>query len=240
MRIRFYTYAALISVIIVISLATGCEKIPTQVITAEPVNKVAVATISEIDGSGITGTATFTEVDAGIHVVIEVQNTTPGLHAMHLHTGSCADIGPHWHPMGVPAGTPGIPVVQATLNTPPIGIGEIGNISVGEDGTGTLAFTTPFWSLGGDPNTDILDKLIMIHETADTFLTNPHVHNMQMQMGTDIEMEMSMEMDTQMIQPHEHPLGTPPHSHANTSVVVPPIQTGGGARIGCGMIALTE
>lgn len=220
----------LIILIITVGLATGCEKIPTQVITAAPVDKVAVATISEIDGSGITGTATFTEIGEGVHVTIEIQNTTSGLHAMHLHTGSCTDIGPHWHPMGIPAGTPGIPVVQATRDTPPIGIGEIGNISVGEDGTGILAFTTPVWSVGGDSNTDILGKLIMIHETGDTFLTNPHAHHMN----------MNMEVNTQMVQPHEHPPGTPPHSHANTSAVVPPIQPGGGARIGCGKIVLRE
>lgn len=235
MNTKSYTYTVLIILIITIGLATGCEKIPTQVITAAPVDKVAVATISEIDGSGITGTATFTEVDRGVHVTIEIQNTTSGLHAMHLHTGSCTDIGPHWHPMVIPAGTPGIPVVQATRDTPPIGIGEIGNISVGEDGTGILAFTTPFWSLGRDPNTDILGKLIMIHETGDTFLTNPHhAHTMNTQM------DMNMEADTQMVQPHEHPPGTPPHSHANTSATVPSIQPGGGARIGCGTIVLIE
>lgn len=237
MNIRPYTYTVLIPLIIVTCFVLGCEKIQTQTITVDPVDKVAVATISEIDGSGITGTATFTEVDGGIHVVIEIQNATPGLHAMHLHTGSsCADAGPHWHPMGTPAGTPGIPVVQATLDTPPIGIGEVGNISVGEDSTGIIEFITPFWSLGGDPNTDILGKLIMIHETGDTFLTNPHVHQMQMQ--TETNMEMGMQMET--TQPHTHPLGTPPHSHANTSSVVPPIKLGGGAKIGCGMIALME
>ena len=237
MNSRPYTYTALIILIIVAGLVTGCEKIPIEIITAELVDKIAVTTISEIDGSDITGTATFTEVDEGVHVIIEVQNTTPGLHAMHLHTGSrCADSGPHWHPMGIPAGTPGIPIVQATRNTPPIGIGEVGNISVDADGTGRLEFTTPFWSVGGDPNTDILGKLIMIHETGDTFLTNPHAHHMSMQM----DMNMNMEVDTQMVQPHEHPPGTPPHSHANASATVPPIQPGGGAKIGCGMIVLME
>ena len=235
MNTKTYTPATLIILITVIFLLTGCEKIPTRVITAVPVDKVAVATISEIDTSGIIGTATFTEVEGGVHIVIEIQNATSGLHAMHLHTGSCTDIGPHWHPMGVPAGIPGIPVIQATLDTPPIGIGEIGNISVSEDGTGILEFTTPFWSLDGDPNTDILGKLIMIHETGDTFLTNPHhAHTMNTQM------DMNMEVDAQMVQPHEHLPGTPPHSHANTSATVPPIQPGGGARIGCGVIALIK
>ncbi|MCE2413500.1 superoxide dismutase family protein [Candidatus Poribacteria bacterium] len=212
-------------------LVTGCEKIPTQMITTEPIDKVAVATISEIEGSGLTGTATLTETDGVVHVVIEIQNATPGLHAMHLHIGSsCNDIGPHWHPMGVPAGTPGIPVVQATLDTPPIGVGEVGNISVGEDGTGILEFKTPFWSIGGDSETDILGKLIMVHETGDTFLTNPHAQHM------NIQMDMNMET----VQPHFHPAGTPPHSHANPQTTTPPIQPGGGAKIGCGLIELMK
>ena len=228
MDIKRYTYTVLIPLIIATCLVSGCEKISTQTITAEPVDKIAVATISKIEGSGLTGTATFTEVNEAVHVVIEVQNATPGLHAMHLHTGnSCIDIGPHWHPMGISAGIPGIPIVQATRDTPPIGVGEVGNISVGEDGTGILEFKTPFWSVGGDPNTDILGKLIMVHETGDTFLTNPHASHKNMQM----DMEMT---------PHFHPPGTLPHSHPNTQMNVPAIQPGGGAKIGCGLIELME
>ena len=110
-------------------------------------------------------------------VRIEIRNATPGLHATHLHTGTCTDVGPHWHPMGVPAGTVGVPIAEATPDMPPIGVGEIGNIPVGEDGTGSLVFSTPLWSLGGEPNTDILGKLILIHETGDTFQTHPHAHH---------------------------------------------------------------
>lgn len=233
MNTRSYVYTALIILTAVACLGTGCEKIPSQITTVELVDKIAVATLYEENGSGLTGTATFTEMDGMVHVFIEIQGATSGLHAIHLHTGSsCDDIGPHWHPMGIPAGTPGIPVVQATLNTPPIGVGEVGNISVGEDGTGTLEFQTPFWSLGGDPNTDILGKLMMIHETGDTFLTNPHASHKNTQMDMNMEIEMTS--------PHFHPPGTPAHSHPNTQMNVPAIQPGGGARIGCGLIELTE
>ena len=235
MNIRSYVYTVLIPLIAAVYLGTGCEKIPTQMTTMEPVDTIAVATISEKNGSGLTGTATFTEMDGIVHVLIEIQGATSGLHAIHLHTGSsCDDIGPHWHPMGIPAGTSGIPVVQATLNTPPIGVGEVGNISVGEDGTGILEFKTPFWSLGGDPNTDILGNLIMIHETGDTFLTNPHAHNM----NTQMDMNMNTNMET--VQPHFHPPGTLPHSHPNAQMNIPPILPGGGAKIGCGLIVLKE
>lgn len=118
--------------------------------------------------------------------------------------------------MEIPAGTPGIPVVQATRDTPPIGVGEVGNISVDEDGMGILEFKTPFWSIGGDPNTDILGKLIMVHEIGDTFLTHPHAQPMNMQ--TDMNMET--------VEPHFHPPGTPAHSHANTQMDISSIQPG--------------
>ena len=47
MRIRCYAYIALITIIITACFMTGCEKIPTQVITTEPVEKVAVVVIYE-------------------------------------------------------------------------------------------------------------------------------------------------------------------------------------------------
>ena len=183
MRIKYNTDAALIILIITVCLMSGCERIPTQVITTEPVDKIAVAVISEKDGSGLTGKTTFLETDGRVQVRIEIQNASPGLHATHLHEGTCTDVGAHWHPMAVPAGTVGVPVAEATPDMPPIGVGEIGNIPVNEDGTGVLEFTTPFWSLGGDPSTNILGKLLLIHETGDTFQTSPHAHPTAMEMS---------------------------------------------------------
>ena len=195
----------LITLLIAAGIVSGCEKIPTQIITSEPFESIAVAVMSERDASGLTGKATFTEMDGSVHVRIEIQNATPGLHAAHLHIGSCTDVGPHWHPMETPAGTVGVPVAEATPDMPPIGVGEIGNIPVGEDGTGILEFTTPLWSLGGDPNTDILGKLMLIHETGDTFQTNPHAHQTVMAHTTDANTGMhthnmtQMQMETEMV-----------------------------------------
>ena len=196
MPVGYSTYITLIIFIIVVGLVSSCERIPTQFVTTQiPDEKIAVAVISEKDGSSLMGKATFVETDGVVHVRIEIQNATPGLHATHIHEGTCVDVGAHWHPIGVPAGTVGVPVAEATPEMPPIGVGEIGNIPVGEDGTGVLEFTTPLWSLGGDPSTDILGKLILIHETGDTFRTHPHTgtvthtHNMaQMQMETEMAM----------------------------------------------------
>ena len=62
MRIKYNTPAALITLIITVCLVSSCDRIPTQVITTEPVEKVAVAKISEKDGSGLTGEARLAEV----------------------------------------------------------------------------------------------------------------------------------------------------------------------------------
>lgn len=164
--------------VLIVVIGIGCERIPTEVITTTPVNKVAFAHITALDGSHLKGTVYIKEMNDVVHVTIEIYNATPGLHAAHLHIGEdCSDVGPHWHPMEISTGTAGIPVSEATLDTPPIGVGEIGNIHVNENCSGLLDFTTPFWSVGGDPNTDILNKLILIHETGDTFQINPHADN---------------------------------------------------------------
>ena len=124
----YFTYLVLI-----VLIGIGCERIPIEVITSTSVKKVAHANISSIDGSSLNGTATFKGMNDGVHVVIEIHNATPGWHAAHIHTGKdCSDVGPHWHPMAISAGTAGVPVADATLDTPPIGIGEIGNIRVNE------------------------------------------------------------------------------------------------------------
>lgn len=235
MFIKIRDYTTLITFILAVCFIVSCERIPTEVIITAPVDKVAVANIIAIDGSSLTGTATFTEIDDSVHVVIEIQNATSGLHAAHLHIGSCTDIGPHWHPMEVPAGTVGVPVAEATLGTPPIGIGEIGNIPVGENGTGVLEFTTPLWSVGGKPSTDILGKLILIHKTGDTFRTNPHGHHTAMpttaanagthphnigqtqmeqathvctlaMLGQQIDLEADHHLPGQTVSPHSHDL----------------------------------
>ena len=99
MRTKSYAYTILITFITVACLVSGCEKIPTQVITTEAVAKTAVAVISEKDGSGLIGRATFAEMEGAVHVRIDIQNATPGLHAAHLHIGTCTDVGPHWHPI---------------------------------------------------------------------------------------------------------------------------------------------
>ncbi len=234
---KYQTYWAFMLLLIGTTFTYGCEMIQTTLPMDGVSVKTAVATISGLDENSITGTATFMEMEGAIHAVIEVQNASPGLHAMHLHTGtSCLDVGLHWHPVGIPAGTVGVPVAEATQANPPIGRGEIGNVLVGETGTGRLEFTTPLWSLGGSPDTDILGKLILVHEVGDTFEAMPH--------GQHLPDNTSM-VEMGATEHHHHDAGTPPHSHdemplSAQGMEMPDKQPGGGAKIGCGLIELVE
>lgn len=234
----------LIAVILATCLIAGCEKIPTAVTIPVPEGKTAVATITEKLGtdSGITGTAIFMEAAGTVHVRIEIQNAAPGPHAIHLHNGAdCTNAEEHWHPSHIRIGTIGVPVAEATPEMPPVGRGDIGNILVGEDGTGTLEFTTTFWSLGGDASTDILGKLVIIHEKGDTFETPPKVDVaiappvvqppviIIPDLAEPIESVEVPKLDlvTKMADPGDDP--------ANAPIVI-----GGGARLACGKITLTE
>lgn len=194
----------------------GCDRVQKQtdhIVSPEVTLNQAVAVINEINGSGLMGTATFTQMDGMVHVVIEIKNASEGLHASHLHDGDCAEIGPHWHPMNIPSGYSGIPVAEATLKMPPIGIGEIGNIPVDETRTGILEFKTPFWTIGTGETNDILGKLIVIHEAGDSFL-----ESLRHQEHGIMPMEHApMEMET-----------APAESH---QIVMTP-----GAKIGCGVV----
>ena len=233
-----------IAVILATCLIAGCEKISTQVMPPTPEGKTAVATITEKPGtdSGITGTAVFMESEGKVHVRIEIHGAAPGPHAAHLHNGTdCANAEGHWHPTHIPIGTIGVPIVEATAEMPPVGRGEIGNIQVGEDGTGTLEFTTSFWSLGGDSGTDILGKLLMIHEKGDTFETPPAV---------DADIAPPVEQPPVIVIPEPgepiervkvpEPVLVTKMADPDDDPALAPIVVGGGARLACGVIALTE
>ena len=131
----------------------------------------AIAEISGASGSNVTGTATFTQGDNGtVTMVLRVENLTPGEHAIHLHeTGDCSapdatSAGAHWNPTGDPHGKRGDNGFHA---------GDIDNIVAGEDGIGTLEMEFDDWTIGGDEETNILNKAVIIHADADDFESQP-------------------------------------------------------------------
>jgi len=119
------------------------------------------------EGSKVSGTATLTPTSAGLHVVVEVANVPPGKHGLHIHQyGGCGnqgnDAGGHYNPHGVKHGylpTDGFTGAHA---------GDLGNIEVGVDGTGTLELTLPNIHVSGDTYS-VGGRAIVLHDKVDDF-----------------------------------------------------------------------
>ena len=117
------------------SAAAAAIVLTGAVASAQP---VATAT-AEIKGEGITGTATFSEVKQGtasaVHVELNVSGLKPGMHGVHLHAiGKCeapafTAAGGHFDPG--PAGN-----TDPDANHP-FHMGDLPNLSVGDDGKGS-------------------------------------------------------------------------------------------------------
>ena len=155
-----------------ISLAlTSCERIQQQAgVLSVPSAKQAIATISPTSENSATGMAIFTQNGDQITLTIEIQNASPGIHAVHIHeNGDCSapdgkSAGGHWNPTDVAHGKWG----EGEFH-----LGDIGNITVGEDGTGSIELTTDLWEIGTGSDVDVVGKGIIVHAEADDFISQP-------------------------------------------------------------------
>lgn len=63
--------------------------------------------------------------------------------------------------------------VHGKWGEPPFHLGDIGNVEVGEDGTGSLTMSTDLWSVGDGSDRDVVGKSVVVHSGADDFTTQP-------------------------------------------------------------------
>lgn len=131
----------------------------------------AKATMEKASGSNVTGEANFTEEDGTVNFTLSVENLTPGEHAVHLHEkGDCSaedasSAGGHWNPTMKPHGK--------RDSGGSFHKGDIANMTVGNDGKGSMNLSIEGWSIGGADSTNIVGKSVIIHEKADDFTTQP-------------------------------------------------------------------
>ena len=162
------TFFLLVSISI---LLMGCERARQQtgVLPTVPA-KQANAMIGPSNDSGVTGIAVFTQNGDQITLTAEIQGASAGLHAIHIHAyGDCSapdgtSAGGHWNPTGVAHGKWGVGEFH---------LGDIGNITVGEDGTGRITLTTDLWEIGTGSDVDVVGKGIIVHAGADDFTSQP-------------------------------------------------------------------
>ncbi len=115
-------------------------------------------------GSKLSGTATFTAVKGGVDVKIQVAGAPPGQLATHVHEkGDCsaadaASAGGHFNPESHPHGLP--PAQERHL-------GDLGNIDVGPDGTGSTEVVVMCANLEDSDPSSFVNRAIIVHEKRD-------------------------------------------------------------------------
>ena len=152
-------------------MLVGCDRAQQQagVLPIAPA-KQANAMIGSSNDSGVTGMAVFTQNGDQITFTVEIQGASPGLHAVHIHEyGDCrapdgTSAGGHWNPTDVAHGKWG----EGEFH-----LGDIGNITVGEDGMGRITLTTDLWEIGTGSDVDVVGRGIIVHAGADDFTSQP-------------------------------------------------------------------
>lgn len=137
-------------------------------VTAVQATEVAQTIISSTSNpSENLGEVSFTEKPTGLKIHAEFTNAPSGKHGFHVHeNGSCADSGKaaggHFNPEGVKHGylpTDGFTDAHA---------GDLGNVTIAEDGTGSLDLTIAGLSLE-DGRYAIANRAMILHEKEDDF-----------------------------------------------------------------------
>ncbi len=130
----------------------------------------ATATIGETNESGVAGKAVFTQIGDNVKLVVSLANASAGEHAVHIHaTGDCSapdgtSAGGHWNPTGVAHGKWG----EGEFH-----LGDIGNMTVDDQGMGKIELTTNLWEMNTGSDIDIVGKAIIVHAGADDFVSQP-------------------------------------------------------------------
>jgi Cu-Zn family superoxide dismutase len=123
----------------------------------------ASATLEPAPGVTLSGKAEFTAGPEGVRARVKLQDATPGKHGIHVHQkGDCSDIpgksmGEHFAPDAKEHGL---------LDSPVRHLGDLGNIEIAADGTGSVDVLVPNATLD-DGTRSYVGKALVIHEKED-------------------------------------------------------------------------
>lgn len=136
--------------------------------TAEGAALAATALLESPDGQS-RGEVRFVRDDGGLRVEAHVTGIEgSGPHGFHVHENGVCDppgfesAGGHFNPAGVQHACP---------PTTPRHAGDLGNIEIGEDGSGHLELTTDLLSLEGEDS--VIGKAVLVHGHVDDCTSQP-------------------------------------------------------------------
>lgn len=129
----------------------------------------AIAVLSPTAGSSVHGWIRFTQEKDGVHVVAEVNGLQPGTkHGIHIHqygdlsASDGTSTGDHFNPTGAKHGGPFAKERHA---------GDMGNLTVGDDGVGRLDYVDTVMKLNGP--TSIIGRGVIVHAGEDDLVSQP-------------------------------------------------------------------
>jgi Cu-Zn family superoxide dismutase len=144
---------------------------------AEPMEMVsaarhAMASLQSKEGFTVSGTLHFEQASDSdpVTIVAEIEGAPGGSHGLHIHeTGDCSSAdfksaGGHFNPAAVPHGGPD----DAERHS-----GDLGNIEIGEDGSGSLTLTSDIITLADGQPTSIGGLAVILHEGTDDLVSQP-------------------------------------------------------------------
>jgi superoxide dismutase, Cu-Zn family len=144
----------------------------TEMEEEEDAKPEAMAMIASASGSTLSGEATFLDNgDGTVTLNLKVSGAVPGEHALHLHqNGDCSAVdatsaGGHWNPAMKDHGK--------RMESGAFHAGDIDNLVVGADSTGTLTMVVKGWSVGGADSTNVIGRAVILHAKADDFVSQP-------------------------------------------------------------------
>jgi Cu-Zn family superoxide dismutase len=162
---------ALPAALLVLGLAACGSPEPAQepaaeaTAAAEP--REAVAPLQTAEGEP-AGSATATALGDTVSISLAVENLPPGEHGVHVHMiGACEapgfeSAGAHWNPVNQTHGLEDPPGQHA---------GDMPNLTVAEDGTGTLEYQLVGGSFDGLLDAD--GSAFVVHAMPDDQMTDP-------------------------------------------------------------------
>jgi len=155
--------------LMVATAAVGALLAGSVLLAAPGPAKTARAELSGAEGSAVRGSVTFRAAGGRVQVHAEVENVPAGVHGFHLHEkGDCSaadftSAGGHFNPAGVAHGAP---------DAEPHHAGDFGNITVGEDGKGSLELESNELTLDDGP-TGVVGRAIILHAGEDDLHSQP-------------------------------------------------------------------
>ncbi len=148
-----------------IAVVAGCASTATP-----PADAQARATIESRSGSTVRGWAAFKDRSTGgVRIEVHIENAPPGVHGLHVHErGDCSapdasSAGAHFNPGGMSHAAPSETRRHA---------GDLGNITIGANGTGRLELVSDLLTVRSGPNA-VVGKAVIFHEKADDMRTQP-------------------------------------------------------------------